>query len=516
MSSFHFYLAVLAFAGGIALRTFYPLGLTTALVLAAAAFAAAAIWWAARHPIFLASSLGLFFLALGLLRMDFAAAQFGSSPLEAEVGRTLTLHGAVARKPDVRETFTHLYVRTEHGLILVSVSRHTDVRYGDVVSATGRLERPESFETDLGRIFNYPGYLNARGVEYRLAFATVSIEARDRGHPFIAALLNFKHSFTSALALVLPEPQYGLGVGMLLGMRQALGEELETAFRETGIIHIVVLSGYNVMLVVAFVSFLLAAFLPLWPRTIVGLFAIASFALMVGLSATVVRASIMASLFLLAYALGRVYEALRGLFLAGAVMLAVNPHLLAFDIGFQLSFMATLGLILALPHFESRLVRVPARIGLREFGLATLVTQLAVLPLLLYHVGEISVVSVVVNMLVLPLVPLAMFFTFALGLLSMLAPTAAMPLLYPAYASLQYIIVVAEWFASLPFAAVTVPEFGFLWVIAMYVALGGAFFWWSKRRRIARANHVARSAPPASAAGWVIEEEENRTRSTQG
>jgi competence protein ComEC len=251
-----------------------------------------------------------------------------------------------------------------------------------------------------------------------------------------------------------------------------LGDELETAFRRSGIIHIVVLSGYNIMIVVTFVLYVLGWFLPVKARLVAGIISIGVFALVVGLGASVVRASIMAGLGLLALVLGRRYAILRALFVAGAGMLVINPFLLVYDVGFQLSFMATLGLILVAPQFETLLARAPTHIGIKDFFIATVATQIAVLPLLLYHIGEFSLVALIVNMLVLPVVPAAMLATFLAGLVALISTGLALPFAYLAYGILTYIIVIATWFAGLPFAALVIPVFPFFLVPVVYGLVG--------------------------------------------
>ena len=485
MPAVYFFAALLSFAFGIFLRTFFEWGLPVVVWLLLMGFALALIWRrsgeAAAAPFILLTTLTIAFAAFGMLRLEVASWQYGHSPLAEEVGQEVTLTGAVVREPDVREVSTHLYVRTDTDTVLAVIDRHAAVTYGDTVTLTGELEEPDSFVTDYGRTFDYPGYLRARGVEYRLAFAEVDAVQAGRGNPIIASLLSFKHDFMAALERVLPEPQVGLGQGLLLGVKQALGEDIEAAFRETGIIHIVVLSGFNVMLVISFTSYLLAFFLPARARAIVGILAIIAFALLVGLSATVVRASIMAGLFLIASLFSRRYDILRALVFAGALMLLVNPYLLVYDVGFQLSFLATLGLVLAAPNFENLLAAAPSDFGIRGFLVATIATQIAVLPLLLYQIGEFSVVAVLVNVLVLPAVAAAMLATFIAGLAALFAPAIAPPLAALADLTLSYILVIATTVADWPFASFVVPAFPF-WVVPVAYALLGVAYWrWGVR-----------------------------------
>ena len=448
-------------------------------------------------PLVFTASLACFFIGLGLWRTEFAWQHFNQSPLEASLQQSVALVGIVKREPEIRETSTHLYVQVEEDLLLVTADRHVKVSYGDEIFIEGTVERPEVFTTDLGREFNYPGYLLARGVEYKISFASVETLSSGNGSDIIAFLLAQKRRLIDGIESVLIEPQAGLGEGLLLGVKQALGEELESAFRKTGIIHIVVLSGYNVMLVVAFVMFVLTYVLPRRARFLFGIASIAAFALIVGLSATVVRASVMAGLLLIAQAYGRTYDILRALLLAGVVMIFINPFLLLYDIGFQFSFMATLGLVLIAPKFESMLAERFHKIGFKEFFVATVATQIAVLPLLLYYIGEVSLIAVVVNVLVLPVVAPAMLATFLAGVIALFSVTLATPFAFVAHGVLTYIISVATYFATIPFASVTVTSFTLPWVFLLYGVITGMLIWHTKRD--ANTN--------IGTAAWTIEEE---------
>lgn len=201
----------------------------------------------------------------------------------------------------------------------------------------------------------------------------------------------------------------------------------------------------------------------------------------------------MASLLLVMGLTGRIYLVLRGLFLAGLLMIIWNPYSLAFDIGFQLSFLATLGLILLSPYLSKQLTLVPNFIGIREFLVATLATQLFVLPLLLYQIGEFSVVAVIVNVVVLPMVPVAMTLTFLAGLIGFVSTTLALPFAYAAHLSLSYIITVAKWFGALPFASFTVPAFSVWFVPLGYIAIAVLVWQLGRESRVLK--------------GWKIVEE---------
>lgn len=480
-----FVFVVCSFVLGIGLRSLYEFSISVVVWLMVLGFVLSILWRrkskAFSSPFLLVSSVCFVALALGIFRAEIASWQFGVSSLDTEVGKSVELTGIVSVEPDYREKTVHLYIETKTDKVLVTTDRLSSVDYGDKVSVTGKLERPEVFTTDLGRTFDYPKYLQAKGVEYKISFAEVNIVESGFGNPIVYFLLQTKKNFIKSIQSIIPSPSVGLGEGLLLGVKSSLGEDIETDFRKTGIIHIVVLSGYNVMLVVTFILFCFSFLLPLKWRIVAGIISIVCFALIVGLSATVVRASIMAVLVLLAQYLGRQYSVMRALLLAGVVMLLINPYLLLYDIGFQLSFMATLGLILIVPKFESRGVEGKGLFGVKEFFLATCATQIAVLPLLLYHIGEVSLIAVVVNVLVLPVVPIAMLLTFMTGILGLVSVTLASAVGYLTMLSLDYILWIAHVFADIPFASVTVPEFSALAVIVLY---GGMIFLYLYLNRI--------------------------------
>jgi len=432
--------------------------------------------------------------------MELASVSETDPELEPALEQKVSYEGVVVREAEVRENATHLYVRTNDALILVKTDRYTNVQYGHKVAIKGTLQKPEAFETELGRSFNYPGYLHARGVSYVIPHAEVSVIGEDEGNPLLASLYFFKHAFMENLEGVLPSPHAGLAEGLLLGVKQALGEDLEEAFVKTGITHIVVLSGYNITLVIVFVMYILSYLFPFRGQLLFGLVAILLFALLVGLSATVLRASLMAILILIAKLTGRTYDVLRALVIAGVLMLIWNPYLLVFDIGFQLSFVATLGLILLSSYLERTFHFMPTFLGLREFLVATVAAQLFVTPLLLYQMGQFSVVSVFVNVLVLPMVPFAMLTSFVTGVIAFISPEAAQFAGLAAYATLWYILFIAETFASFSFSSFAIPPFSFVWVLLMYTALGYAVYWLAARKKKGKSAFLLR--------GWTIVSEE--------
>jgi competence protein ComEC len=179
----------------------------------------------------------------------------------------------------------------------------------------------------------------------------------------------------------------------------------------------------------------------------------------------------MASIALFARATGRTYDALRALGIVATGMVAVNPRTLLFDPGFQLSVIATWGLVSISPLLESRLERITERFGLRSIVASTIGTQIAVLPILLFQSGTLSFVSLPANILVLPVVPLAMLASFISGVAGAIAGGLAVIVGAPAYVLLSYVIEAAQALSVIPYAAVPVPPFPFALVVLVYVFL---------------------------------------------
>jgi competence protein ComEC len=243
----------------------------------------------------------------------------------------------------------------------------------------------------------------------------------------------------------------------------------------------VVLSGYNITVVINAIARLLA-WLPRTLRFGASGFGVAFFILMAGGAASAVRAGVMALLAMYARLSGRMFIALRALGVVAAGMVAWNPFTLAFDPSFQLSALATLGLVSFTPIFFEHMRWVPERFGLREIVASTLGTQLAVLPLLLFQNGNLSIVALPANLLALIPVPFAMTLSFVAAIAGMLFGSYAVVLAFPAYIVLAYIIGVAQLFASLPFASVSVAAFSVWWMFAAYALLFGGVWVMQKEK----------------------------------
>lgn len=466
------------FASGVFLRSLFVFGWPPIVfVLLLAALLSAAAFLTPR----LAYSLGAvscLCVAFGMMRGALADTPVPES-FAKDIRHRVSYEGVVVADPDVRDANQRVEIlisnATESTVMLAVAPRYPTVAVGDHVYVSGTLLIPEAFLDDSGRIFRYDKYLQRDGVRFLLNFAYLRVVEEAPWYSLPALLARAKHSFLDGLTATLPEPYASLAGGVVIGGKSGLGNELKDAFIRTGLVQIIVLSGYNVMVVAEWIMAALALTkLPKRWGAAAGALAILLFVGIAGASATAIRAALMALIALYARATGRTYAASRALLFAILLMLVWNPLYLVFDPGFGLSVAATAGLIWLAPLIETILAFIKNAFW-KNVVATTLAAQIAVLPLLLYDTGNLSLVALPANLLTTPFVPLAMAFSALAGFSGMLfgslAPLLGIMLAFPAYLANAYLIFIAREASALPFASVTLPPFPFWLVLVAYAAL---------------------------------------------
>lgn len=416
--------------GGVGARAVF----IAALVLGAVGWLRRPQRWAGRS---LWLAIGLVFLALGALRFQ-AALPAQSSEHIAHYNDDETqwaLVGVLTRLPDERDTYANLWLAVEEirtpggeetlpvdGRLLAVALPGGGWRYGDRLLVQGRLATPPENE-----LFSYRNYLAQRGIFSLMRNARVSRLESGQGNPFLTPLYTLK---AQALALVFgiwPQPEASLLAGILLGVESQIPRAVEDAFNRTGTSHVIAISGFNITIVA---GLLVSVFARLWGLrrgALAAALGIAAYTVLVGAEAAVVRAALMGGLSLLARQVGRRQAGLNSLVTVAAVMALFNP-LILWDVGFQLSFAATLGLVLYAEPLQEAFrqvagrwlpaARVEALAGpAGEYLLFTLAAQFTTLPVILYHFQRLSLIALPANFAILPLQPPLLM----LGGLSLLA-----------------------------------------------------------------------------------------------
>ncbi|MFA6519328.1 MAG: ComEC/Rec2 family competence protein [Candidatus Paceibacterota bacterium] len=473
---------VSGFASGVGVRSIFLFSWEpVAFVLILAALFGGAILFAESRRVYSLAAMFLLCVAFGMVRSAVADTP-APEAFTRDLRHRVQYEGVVVSDPDVREKNQRIGIEVQGVGMLAVMPLSADVKVGDRVRVYGTLSLPQAFETDNGRTFRYDKYLQARGIRFLIQFGSIHTVEPAPWHSLPAALARVKHAFLDGLNRALPKPDSALAGGIVIGGKQGLGSALQDAFTRSGLVQIIVLSGYNVMIVAEWVMIFLSLFaLPRWLRYAAGGAGLLLFVGIAGISSTAVRAAIMAVIALYARATGRSYAASRALLFAVLLMLIWNPLYLIFDPGFGLSVAATAGIIWLAPIIESRLMRLWP--FLRNVLATTLAAQISVLPLLLYNIGLFSLVAIPANLLVNPLVPLAMAFAAVAGIVGMtigsFVPLIATVVGYPAYLLTRYFIFIAEKSSALPYAAFNLPLFSFGLVLAAYAIL--IYFASSKR-----------------------------------
>jgi competence protein ComEC len=290
-SGIYFYTVIIAFMGGVILRSFADLGLWLGLLLLVIGGAIAAMSFAlmgGKNVVLIA--LVVVAVGVGVTRLEVADKK--EFVLQEWVGQKIALSAAVVvNEPDVRDKHQQLTVLSDGlpGRILVLTELFPQYRYGDKISIQGHLEEPASFEVNTGRVFDYPAYLAKDGIYFQMFYPRIEIISRGEGGSAIKqALFGLKNAFMDNIRLVLPEPHASLLGGLLLGIKRSLGADLLDDFRAVGLIHIVVLSGYYITIIADFIGRLLASLRSLRARLALSAIAIVLFVILTGGSATTV------------------------------------------------------------------------------------------------------------------------------------------------------------------------------------------------------------------------------------
>jgi competence protein ComEC len=428
-------------------------------------------------------------LAIGLLIISVSLGSLRYEIKNFHEVQMPTEEGVVVSDPEDRENTKRFVFLSNNGeKVLVSAPLYSEIQYGDVVKVAGEFERPGIIESEEGgRIFDYGKYLSKDDIYHILLAKEVEKLGEGGGNPVKAFPFKIKRGFVNKMREVWPEPHAGLLAGLLIAGRDALPKDILEEFRRAGVIHIVVLSGFNITLIAEFLRRSFQTFF-LWVKwvtypkapAVASVLGVILFVVMTGGEATVVRAALMALTVILASFWGRNYSASRALLAAGFLMVLHNPKILVFDPSFQLSFLATLGLMHLMIPISERITFVSERFGLREIISQTLSTQIAVLPLLIYSVGDISLVSLPANILTLLVVPWTMLIGFIATLLAFISSLLSWPIAFITHLLLSWILFVSQLFASLPFATIKLPPLSF-WVVVLAVAILGGFIWWRSR-----------------------------------
>ncbi len=394
--------------------------------------------------------ISLLFLAFFLWRL------LNIRKLSLPENQLVKMMGRVTKQPYLKGSYQIINV----GPLLITTNRFPSYFYGDKLMVVGELKKQ---------------VINSFLTQYFAFFPTIQKIEEEKNLPnqrnFIKWLLKTRGQVEENLNQLLPEPHASLLLGVIFGVKSQMPENFWQNLRKTGTLHLVVASGQNVVLVSGFLMNVLLWFLKRKVAIFFSLLGILVYVLMVGAEAPAVRAGLMATMISVGQLFGREGNPGKFLLITAMLMLLISP-LMLFDIGFQLSFAATAGLVWFYPFLKNKALNLAKIPLLGEGLLISLAAQATTLPLLWFNFGQFSWLSPLVNSLVLPIIPIVMILGTLLAGLSFFSKFLAQLLAWFVWPFLTWFIKVVDFFGQLSLGSLELGKISWLWLIGYYFLLG--------------------------------------------
>ena len=490
-----FFAAMCAFVFGIAAHSFFGTkifsGEYIVFLILLASLGAPIIFW--DKKVFRFWGLLALFFFFGFWRFDASIPPQNGSQIGFYNGREAVLTGIVMSVPETAVNKTRFtlgarsldlpspLLRKEGGArmglmrgnILVTLPGEENLKYGDLVRLQCGLAMPKSDGE-----FDYAGYLSRFGIYSTCSFvAGLEVVGKNYGNPVLSAIYKLREAANRKIDELLLPPASSFLAWLITGERASMPESLRSDFLRSGTMHIIAISGWNITMVLALFGQTLLFFgMRRRSAFVASIFVVIFYIFLTGAGASVVRAGAMGLLPLFAAQVGRQNNPRNVVTLAAALMLLQNPRLVAFDMGFLLSFAAILGLFYISPVIKKYFEFVPKFFAFRENLVATIAATIATSPLILYMNGNFSFVAIPANVLVLPFVPLAM----GLGSLAVAAGFIwfwfGEIFAWLAQAVLGYVMFVLHMLAAPKFAAIQIGKINLAAVVIIYASIVAAFW----------------------------------------
>ena len=377
------------------------------------------------------------------------------------------------------ETSGLLLVRAKPSIPMIEERSPPFFRYGDTLVLKGHLEQPPVLED-----FDWREHLAREGVHYLMLRPEVELTSGGGGVRALGWVYRVREEMAASLGRSLPEPRASLAQALLLGIRVGLPSELREDFAKTGTTHLLAISGLHVSILVGLVSLSSAALLGRRGQIyiIIPLLFVWVYAVLTGFSPPVVRAAIMASLYLWAIFLGRQRSGLTALSAAAAIMVVVDPDVLE-EVSFQLSFVSMAGLLLLGPWFRAGGLRFVARYWepegvdggvvkfLVEASAISLAVILATFPIIGFNFQFLSPVGLPATVLVLPALPLALVSSLVVAVTGTVSETVGQILAWGTWPWLSWMAGVIRAFAWVPGLKIDVGPTALYFMLFYYAFL---------------------------------------------
>lgn len=426
------------------------------------------------------------FFALGIIKIVASQTEIADNQFLKQnlYNKNLTIIGRIINEPDKRDKIIRLTIgdielSETHikipGKIIITASRYPEYGYGETLKIVGKLEEPPELEG-----FNYKDYLLKDGIYGQISFPKIEVAEKEYNFSvyknvlinIYSEILVFKNKARQSIRANFSPPYSSVLEGMILGDNGVISQDMKLKLNATGLRHIIAISGSHIVVLSGIImSFILMLGFYRNQAFYLAIILLSLYIIISGLPASAVRAGIMGGLFLLAQKVGRKNCSSRGIVIACAIMLFINPLLLIYDVGFQLSFLASLGIIYLSPilnrYFNKWLKNSK---NLKEILATTLAPQIFTLPILIFNFGNVSLVSPITNILIAPIVYGLMVFGFLATFLGMISNFLGWLVSIPLWFFLYYFNLIVELFGN-SWAVVPVKNISWFWIVFFYLIL---------------------------------------------
>ena len=421
-----------------------------------------------RVPLSLLSALVFLFITIGIVRVEFSEEK---NIFTCE--KSCTFSATIRSSPKIQNDYQVFFVTQEDSShiydVQVKAPLYPRYKVGENILLTGKVTRPRNSLPKSGeKFFDYGMYLRLHDVGSEMLYPKIEITSGgEKNGRFTDKLISFKEERISIISKYVNEPSASLSSGMLFGA-SFMSKDLVQTFRVAGLSHIVVLSGFNIAILISFVLLVLF-FVPLFFRISLAALFVLLFVLAVGAEPSIVRATLMSLVSLTALLIGRAYTASQALIISLIMITLYDPIHLLYDVSLHLSFLASAGIIYMSDGIKNSVSTV--KLGLyKEIFITTLCAYLATLPYVIYTFGTISLYSLITNSIVLPFVPISMLVTFLIVIIAPVSSTLAHIFGYIETLIGNWIIFVARTVEAIPFSS-TAVSISFTTMCVMYLLI---------------------------------------------
>lgn len=395
------------------------------------------------------------FFGLGISRYQLSIPVITERQIAFYNEQKVIFEGVISDEPDARTDQIKYKIKARFivkdgsrqkvgGLVLVNAPLYPQYQFNDILEINCQLAAPLPIED-----FKYDKYLAKQNIYSVCYRGQLKLTGHYSGNIITSAILKIKTKVVWVSGQILPEPQAAFLGGLLWGAKKGMPQNVLDDFTNAGITHIIAVSGYNITIIaVALTSIFIG--LGLSRQRAFGLIVlgIAFFVAITGFPASIIRAGVMGTIVLMSTTLGRAGKITNTLAITAVIMLLFNPQVLIYDAGFQLSFLATLGLVYFSPTMSKWLKRLPNPLNIRELLATTLSAIAFTSPLILWQFGRLSVIAPLANLLVLPSIPMLMLLGFIAVTLGLIWLPLGQLVAWPVWLGLSYILNIASALAS--------------------------------------------------------------------